>query len=275
MMADETTPTPPTPSPPSSRAEKAPAGAGAGTATQEGPKHRPGKLRHRPTKRMIANRKKRPEEPLPPAQAIAALKKFDGPKFDQSVEICMHLGIDTKKADQALRGSIALPKGIGKSKRVIAFCADDVAKEALEAGAVKAGGEDLVAEIEGGFMDFDVAVASPEMMRVVARLGKALGPKGLMPSPKAGTVTKDVPTAVKEYSAGKVEYRADKNGNVHAVIGKMSFPEGDLLENFEHFVGMIERAKPSTVKGQYIRKVTLSGTMTPGVEVKVAAAAAE
>jgi large subunit ribosomal protein L1 len=134
------------------------------------------------------------------------------------------LGIDPKQADQAIRGSVSLPNGIGVKKKVIAFCREDVAKLAKEAGAVEAGGEDLVQKIEGGWMDFDVAVATPDMMRVVSRLGKVLGPKGLMPSPKAGTVTPDVPTAVKEYSAGKVEYRNDAGGNVHAVLGKMSFP---------------------------------------------------
>src|SRR5690606_4293919 len=153
------------------------------------------------------------------------------------------------------------------------FCTDDVKARALEAGAVKAGGEDLVAEIEGGWMDFDVAVASPDMMRVISKLGRVLGPKGLMPSPKAGTVNPNVPQAVKEYAAGKVEYRADKGGNVHAVIGKMSFPEGDLLENYEHFVSVIEKSRPSSIKGQYVKKVTLSGTMPPGVRIKLATVA--
>ncbi|GIW74550.1 MAG: 50S ribosomal protein L1 [Phycisphaerales bacterium] len=211
---------------------------------------------------------------LPVEQAIAALKKFKGPRFDQTVEVCLHLNIDTKQADQALRGSVALPKGIGQSKRVVAFCSEDKVKECLEAGAVKAGGEDLVAEIEKGFMDFDVAVASPDMMRVISRLGRVLGPKGLMPSPKAGTVTSDVATAVREFAAGKLEYRADSGGNVHGVIGKMSFPESDLKENYEHFVQAIEKVRPSAVKGEYIKKITLSGTMTPGVRVQHQAATA-
>lgn len=224
-------------------------------------------------KRRQANEKLHTEDALEPASAIAALKKFKAPKFDQSVEVAMLLAIDTKQADQALRGSVSLPKGIGKTKRVIAFCTDDVKAKALEAGAVKAGGEDLVAEIEGGWSDFDVAVASPDMMRVISKLGRVLGPKGLMPSPKAGTVNPNVPQAVKEYTAGKVEYRADKGGNVHAVIGKMSFPEGDLLENYEHFVNVIEKSRPSSIKGQYVKKVTLSGTMTPGVRIKLATVA--
>lgn len=225
------------------------------------------------SKRVRENTSMRPSEALTAPEAISALKKFKAPKFDQTVEVCMHLGVDTKQPEQNLRGSVSLPKGIGKAKRVVAFCQGDQVKEALEAGAVKAGGEDLVGEIEGGWMDFDVAVSTPEMMRVIAKLGRVLGPKGLMPSPKAGTVTPNVPEAVREYSAGKVEYRTDKTGNVHAVIGKMSFSEADLLENLEHFLGTIERARPQSAKGQYIKKITVSGTMTPGVEVRHAAEA--
>lgn len=219
------------------------------------------------SKRTKANASLTPKAPLPANEAIAALKKFQGPKFDQTVEVAMFLGLDTRQADQNLRGSVSLPKGIGKTKRVIAFCQSDVAKDALAAGAVKAGGEELVAEIEGGWMDFDVAIASPDMMRVASKLGKVLGPKGLMPSPKNGTVTPKVVDAVKEFAAGKVEYRADKAGNVHAVIGKMSFAEGDLVANLEHFIQTIEKAKPATVKGVYIKKISVSGTMTPGVQV--------
>lgn len=218
-------------------------------------------------KRHQENLKLIPEAPVSAPEALATVKKFKAPKFDQSVEVCLHLGVDVKHADQMIRGSVSLPKGIGKNKKVVAFCQDEQKKEALAAGAVKAGGEDLVAEIEGGWMDFDVAVASPEMMRVISKLGKVLGPKGLMPSPKNGTVTKDVPTAVGEFAAGKVEYRTDKGGNVHAVIGKMSFSEGDLLENYEHFLGTIVKARPSTLKGSYIKRITLSGTMTPGVGI--------
>src|SRR5262245_6734102 len=204
------------------------------------------------SKRHRANLEVAPKDSCSAPEAVAALKKFKGVKFDQTVNICMHLGIDVKQADQALRGSISLPKGIGKSKRVVAFCQSDKVQSALAAGAVKAGGEELVQEIEKGWMDFDVAVASPDMMRVIAKLGKVLGPKGLMPSPKAGTVTPNVADAVKEYSAGKVEYRADTGGNIHAVIGKMSFAEKDLVENLEYFVKAIEKARPSTAKGQYI-----------------------
>jgi len=219
-------------------------------------------------KRHQENLKLIPESALPAAAAVAAVKKFKPAKFDQSVEVCMHLGVDVKHADQMIRGSVSLPKGIGKNKRVIAFCQPENVKASLEAGAVKAGGEDLMQEVEGGFMDFDVAVASPEMMRVISKLGKVLGPKGLMPSPKNGTVTKNVPEAVGEFAAGKLEYRTDKGGNIHAIIGKMSFSEGDLLENYQHLLETIEKARPSTVKGTYIKKITLSGTMTPGVGVE-------
>lgn len=219
------------------------------------------------SKRAKSNEALTPADPLAPSAAIAALKKFKGPKFDQTVEVAMFLGLDTRQADQNLRGSVSLPKGIGKTKRVIAFCQSDVSKDALAAGATKAGGEELVAEIEAGWMDFDVAIASPDMMRVASKLGKVLGPKGLMPSPKNGTVTPKVVDAVKEFAAGKVEYRADKAGNVHAVIGKMSFAEGDLVANLEHFIQTIEKVKPPTVKGVYIKKISVSGAMTPGVQV--------
>jgi len=222
------------------------------------------------TKRRKANLALVPEQPLPLNEAVSTLKKFSGPKFDQAVEVCLHLGIDPTHADQLVRGSIALPKGIGKSKRVIAFCTDDHVAAAKEAGAIEAGGEELVKKIsDEGWMDFDVAVATPDMMRVVSRLGRVLGPRGLMPSPKAGTVTPDVATAVREYSAGKVEYRNDKGGNVHAPVGRMSFPEEDLVENIRFFIGTIEKAKPAAAKGTYMKSVTVSGTMTPGVPVAV------
>src|SRR5689334_18517551 len=226
------------------------------------------------SKRRKANMAVAPKAEVLPPDAVAALKKFKAPKFDQTVNVCMHLNLDPAQSDQNLRGAISLPKGIGKSKRVVAFCQSDVAPKALEAGAVKAGGEDLVQEIEKGWMDFDVAVASPDMMRVVSKLGKVLGPKGLMPSPKAGTVTPNVADAVKEYSAGKVEYRADTGGNVHAVIGKIGFPEKSLVENLEYFVKAIEKIKPPTAKGVYIKKITVSGAMTPGVQIKHEAAEA-
>ncbi len=228
----------------------------------------------RVTKRAKANLPLVPQQPVMPPEAIATLKKFKGPKFDQTVNVCMHLNIDPAQADQNIRGAISLPAGIGKSKRVIAFCTSDVAAAALAAGAIKAGGEELVAEVEKGFFDFDVAIASPDMMRVVSKLGKVLGPKGLMPTPKAGTVTTDVPKAVKEYAAGKVEYRTDKAGNIHSIIGKMSFADAALVQNLEFFMHAIERGRPATVKGEYVRKITISGAMTPGVQVKFVSAKA-
>lgn len=200
-------------------------------------------------------------------EAVSLLKKFKGPKFDQTVECCMFLGIDPTHADQLVRGSVALPAGIGKQKRVIAFCNADHVDSCKEAGAIEAGAEDLVEKVSGGWMDFDVAVATPDMMRIVSKLGRQLGPRGLMPSPKAGTVTPDIANAVKEYAAGKVEYRNDKFGNVHAPVGRMSFSEEDLVSNLEFFINTIEKAKPSAAKGTYIKKITISGTMTPGVQV--------
>jgi len=224
------------------------------------------------SKRRKANMAIAPKSEVLPLEAVSTLKKFKAPKFDQTVNVVMHLNLDPAQSEQNLRGAISLPKGIGKSKRVVAFCQSDVAQQAMAAGAVKAGGEDLVAEIEKGWMDFDVAVASPDMMRVVSKLGKVLGPKGLMPSPKTGQVTPQIAQAVREFSAGKVEYRTDKAGNVHAIVGKLSFPNESLVENIQHFVNTIERARPSTAKGVYIKKITVSGAMTPGVQIKHTAA---
>ena len=218
-------------------------------------------------KRMRASNEHAVKAAVAPAEAIAALRKFKAPKFDQTVNVCFHLGIDPKAADQALRGSIALPHGIGKSARVIAFCGSDKVAAAKAAGAVEAGADELVAKIEGGWMDFDVAVASPDMMRVVSKLGKVLGPKGLMPSPKAGTVTPDVAGAVKEYGAGKQEYRNDDGGNIHCVIGKMSFKDEQLVANLSHFIATIEKARPASVKGTYLKKCVISAAMSPGVLV--------
>ena len=220
-------------------------------------------------KRMRASNEHAVKAAVAPAEAIAALRKFKAPKFDQTVNVCFHLGIDPKAADQALRGSIALPHGIGKSARVVAFCGSDKVAAAKAAGAIEAGADDLVAKIEGGWMDFDVAVASPDMMRVVSKLGKVLGPKGLMPSPKAGTVTPNVPEAVKEYAAGKQEYRNDDAGNIHGVIGKMSFSDDKLVDNLNAFVQAILKAKPNTAKGTYVKKCVVAGCMSPGVPVAV------
>ncbi|MGE3107882.1 MAG: 50S ribosomal protein L1 [Phycisphaerales bacterium] len=222
------------------------------------------------SKRARANAELRPAEALEVPQAVAAVKKFKAPKFNQTVNVVVYINLDSKSAEQGIRGSVSLPKGIGKAKRVIAFCREDVAKLAKEAGAIEAGAEDLVAKIEGGWMDFDVAIASPDMMRIASKLGKVLGPKGLMPTPKNGTVTPQVAEAVKEFAAGKVEFRADKVGNIHCIIGKMNFPEADLAANLDHFIKTIEKARPSSARGQFVKKVFISGCMTPSVQVKVA-----
>jgi large subunit ribosomal protein L1 len=185
-------------------------------------------------------------------KGIDILKSFNPTKFDQSVELIFSLGIDPKQADQMIRGSLSLPHGVGKTKRVVAFCPDHLAPLALAAGAIRAGGQELVQAIEKeNFTDFDVAIATPDMMRFVGRLGKVLGPKGLMPSPKAGTVTPDAAAAVKEYAAGKIEYRNDSGGNVHTVVGKVSFDKDKLTENITAMIGQIRRVKPQTSKGQY------------------------
>jgi large subunit ribosomal protein L1 len=219
-------------------------------------------------KRYLADLEKAPKEPVPLTEAVNRVKAFKSTKFDQTVEVCMHLGIDPRQADQMLRGSLSLPHGIGQTRRVVAFCPEESIAAAKEAGAVEAGGEDLVQKIEGGWMEFDVAIASPDMMRVVARLGKTLGPKGLMPSPKAGTVTPNVAQAVGEYAAGKVEFRNDSGGNVHAAVGKKdSFSAEQLAENAKAFIDYIVRSKPATAKGQYLRKISVSATMTPSVPV--------
>jgi len=209
------------------------------------------------------------EKPVTLADAVTRIKSFKDAKFDQSVDICLHLGIDAKQADQMVRGAVSLPNGIGKTKRVVVFCSSDKVEAAKQAGAIEAGGEELVKKVEGGWMEFDVAVASPDMMRVVSKLGRTLGPRGLMPSPKSGTVTPNIVEAVKEYAAGKVEFRNDAGGNVHAVIGKKSFDDDKLVENAQAFIDTISKMRPTTTKGHYVRKITLAGTMTPGVQVQV------
>jgi len=209
-------------------------------------------------------------EPVALEQAVDAVKQFPPTKFDQSVELIFSLGIDAKQADQAVRSSISLPHGIGKSKRVVAFCPEHLQAAATAAGAVRAGGQELVQDIEKtNFTDFDVAIATPDMMRFVGRLGKVLGPKGLMPSPKAGTVTPDIANAVKEYAAGKVEFRNDAGGNVHSVIGKLSFDNNKLVDNANAMINAVRRLKPQTSKGAYFKKVVLKATMTPAVPLNV------
>src|SRR5215213_5105973 len=203
-------------------------------------------------------------------KAVDAVKAFPPTKFDQSVELIFSLGIDPKQADQMIRGSISLPHGIGKAKRVIAFCPDHLTTTALNAGAVQAGGQDLVQKIEKeNFTDFDVAIATPDMMRFVGRLGKVLGPKGLMPSPKAGTVTADVGNAVREYAAGKIEFRNDSGGNVHCVVGKVSFDKAKLTDNINAMIGTVRKLKPQTSKGAYLKKVVIKSTMSPAVPLAI------
>lgn len=204
-------------------------------------------------------------------QGVDNLKQFTPTKFDQSVELIFSLGIDAKQADQAIRSSVSLPHGIGKAKRVVAFCPDHLVEAAKAAGAVKAGGQALVAEIEkDNFTDFDVAISTPDMMRFVGKLGKVLGPKGLMPSPKAGTVTPDIAKAVQEYAAGKVEFRNDTGGNVHCVVGKLSFSKDKLVDNAKAMIETIRKMKPQTSKGAYFKKVVLKSSMSPAVYLNVA-----
>ncbi|WP_428937466.1 50S ribosomal protein L1 [Fontivita pretiosa] len=224
----------------------------------------------RRSKRYRKAAEKAVTQPVSVEQAVDLLKSFPPTKFDQSVELIFSLGIDPKQADQTIRSSVSLPHGIGKSKRVVAFCPDHLAEAAKAAGAIKAGGQALVQEIEQqNFTDFDVAVATPDMMRFVGRLGKVLGPKGLMPSPKTGTVTPDVVNAVREYAAGKIEFRNDAGGNVHCVVGKLSFDKQKLVDNINAMIATIRRLKPQSSKGTYLKKVVLKATMTPAIPLNV------
>ena len=190
-------------------------------------------------------------------------------KIDQVVEVAVRLGVDTKQADQVVRGSLVLPHGIGKSQRVLVFAQGDNAKAAEEAGADRVGGKELAEEVKNGFLDFDVAIATPDMMGGVGPLGRVLGPRGLMPSPRAGTVTTDVATTVREYKAGKVEFRADKGGVVHCVVGRMSFDATKLVENIRALLRFVEGLRPSSAKGNYVRGVALSATQSPGITVAI------
>ena len=202
-------------------------------------------------------------------EAVEKIKTFKAVKFDQSVECVLHLGIDPKQADQLVRGSVSLPHGIGKQKKVIAFCDDAEAEAARQAGAIEAGCDELIKKVTDGWVDFDVAIASPKVMGKVGKLGRVLGPQGKMPSPKNGTVTPDVTTAVAEFAAGKIEFRNDAGGNVHVVVGKQSFEPGKLVDNIEAFVAHIKKIKPSATKGAYIKKMFVSSTMGPSIAVGV------
>ena len=200
-------------------------------------------------------------------EAIDLAKKTATAKFDETVEFAVKLGVDPKHADQQVRGAVVLPHGTGKTNRVLVFAKGDKLKEAEAAGADYAGAEELVTKIQGGWADFDVAVATPDMMGLVGRLGKILGPKGLMPNPKVGTVTLDVARAINKIKAGKIEYRTDKAGNIHAPIGKVSFDSEKLVENFYTLMDTLIKVKPSAAKGQYVRSVTVSTTMGPGIKI--------
>jgi large subunit ribosomal protein L1 len=202
---------------------------------------------------------------------VAKVKEIASAKFDETVELTVWLGVDPRKADQLVRGTIVLPHGLGKSKTVLVIAQGEKLKEAEEAGADIVGGEDIVTRIKGGWTDFDAVIATPDMMRLVGALGKVLGPRGLMPNPKTGTVTFDVATAVKETKAGKVEYRVDKTGVIHVGVGKVSFDGDKLRDNARSLLDAIVKAKPSTAKGKYVKKVNLASTMSPGVLLDEAA----
>lgn len=202
-------------------------------------------------------------------EGLAVLEKFDKAKFDEMVDVAIRLGVDPKQTDQQVRGACSLPNGIGKTVRVVAFAKGEKQREATEAGADAVGADDLAEKILGGWLEFDAAVATPDMMGVVGKLGKILGPRGLMPNPKLGTVTFDVSKAVKEVKAGKVEFRTDKSGIIHASVGKRSFGGEKLKENISTLLDVILKARPASVKGNYIRSMAISGTMTPGIRIDV------
>jgi large subunit ribosomal protein L1 len=218
-------------------------------------------------KTMLAERGDNTPRDVP--AAVALLKRCASSRFDQSVEIVMRLGIDAKQAEQIVRGSIVLPHGIGKTQRVVVFASGERADEARAAGADFVGQEDLAEKIKGGWTDFDACIASPDMMKIVGPLGKVLGPRGLMPSPRAGTVTAEVARTVREYKAGKVEFRNDAGGNVHAGVGKLSFEPEKLVENIQTFIQKIVSMKPPSVKGTYIKGVYVSATMSPSVRLAI------
>jgi large subunit ribosomal protein L1 len=219
------------------------------------------------SKRYRALHQKVTPAPVSLAEAVRQLKTFGTTKFNQTVEVSTNLGIDPRQSDQNVRGSVGLPHGIGKTVRVAVFAQGENAEKATAAGADIVGGDDLAAKIKGGFLDFDVALATPDMMGVVGPLGRLLGPRGLMPSPRSGTVTTDITAAVREFKAGKIEFRNDKGGNVAAPVGKLSFTEAQLIDNINTFLNHLRSVKPATAKGTYIRSVTISATMSPGIRI--------
>ncbi|UUO06013.1 50S ribosomal protein L1 [Blastopirellula sp. J2-11] len=221
------------------------------------------------SKRYRALAAKATEDSMPLEKAVEILKGYNTTKFDQTVDCAMRLGIDPKQADQLVRGAIVLPHGIGKELRVVVFAKGDNVRLAEEAGADAVGAEDLAKKIKDGWLDFDACIATPDMMGLVGPLGRVLGPRGLMPSPRAGTVTPDVARVVKEYKAGKVEFRNDSTGIVHAVVGKMSFDQEKLIENIRAFTNQILSMKPAAAKGIYVKSIAIAGTMSPGVRVSL------
>jgi large subunit ribosomal protein L1 len=223
------------------------------------------------SKRMKTLFEKTPgKTPLPLDEAVKILKQFHNLKFDQTVEVAIRLGIDPKQADQLVRGSIVLPHGIGRTLRVVVFAKGDKVEEAQEAGADEVGGPELAERIKGGWTDFDVCIAAPDMMGIVGPLGRVLGPRGLMPSPRAGTVTPDVGRTVREYKSGKVEFRNDAGGIIHAVVGKVSFDDSKLSDNIRTFMNHVIGLKPAACRGQYIRSIAIKSTMSPSVRVQAA-----
>src|ERR671914_1322070 len=218
-------------------------------------------------KKFAAARQQVPDRPHTIETAVPLMQKVKFAKFDETVELAMRLGVDPKHADQMVRGTVVLPHGLGKSKRVLAIAGADRQKDAKDAGADHVGGEELVEKIQGGWMDFDAVVATPDMMRAVGKLGKVLGPRGLMPNPKTGTVSVDIAKAIREIKAGKVEFRVDKTGIIHAPVGKASFASDSLIANAHALVDSIVKAKPAAAKGKYLKSVTLSSTMGPGVKI--------
>jgi large subunit ribosomal protein L1 len=221
-------------------------------------------------KKFAAARQQVPDRQHTIEEAIPLIQKVKFAKFDETVELALRLGVDPKHADQMVRGTVVLPHGLGKSKKVLAIAGADKQKEATDAGADHVGGEELVDKIQGGWMDFDAVVATPDMMRAVGKLGKVLGPRGLMPNPKTGTVTPDIAKAVREIKAGKVEFRVDKTGIVHAPVGKVSFPSENLIANAHALVDSVVKAKPPAAKGKYLKSVTMSSTMGPAVVIDTA-----
>ena len=222
----------------------------------------------KPGKKTVdAERRYDREQVFAPTEAIDLVKAMATRNFDETVEAAFRLGVDPRKADQMIRGTVSLPNGTGKSARVAVFAAGDAAREATDAGADFVGADELIAQVEGGMMDFDVAIATPDLMGQVGKLGRTLGPRGLMPNPKTGTVTNDVGKTVEEFKAGKVEYRTDRYGNVHVPIGKVSFDPPALAANLRAVMDELQRAKPAAAKGRYLKRITVSSTMGPGVHV--------